>query len=113
MVKAILTPQNMTLELRRKGKHTYLYVQRKTVNSVLRNMSAPESAATGVRITCVSRTKSTLSLVLSRGLKYSGAVEPMIALGTRACKVKGRLQRVSLSMEMKHDELCALCDWLI
>lgn len=80
MFKVILTPLNMTLELRRKGKHTYFYVQRKTGNSVLRNMSAPESAAAGVEITCVSRTKSVLSPVSSRGFKYSGAAEPMIAL---------------------------------
>jgi len=94
MVKTILTPQNMTLELRRQGKHTYLYVQSKTGNTVLRNMSVPESAAAGVGIICFSRTKSALSPVPSRGLKYSGAVEPMIALVSRACKVKDRLQPV-------------------
>jgi len=93
MVKAILTPQNMTLDLRRQGKHTYFYVQSKTANTVLRNMSTPESAATGVGITCVSRTKSALSPVPSRVFKYSGAVELMITLVTRACKVKGSYSR--------------------
>lgn len=74
-------------------RQTYIFLnQRKTGNNVLRNMIAPGNAATGVRITCVPRTKSAFSPVPSREFKYSGAVEPMIALVTRSCKVKGRLQ---------------------
>ena len=43
----------MTLKLRRKGKRTYLYAQRKTGNGVLRNMSAPQNAVIEIGITCV------------------------------------------------------------